>query len=49
MTSALPAPSSGLLVVPLSMGAALGVTGEEAWELIDEKLGSSELAATVKV
>ena len=49
MTSARPGLSSGVVVVPLSMGAAVGVTGDEDGEVIEEKVGSSELAATVNV
>jgi hypothetical protein len=48
MTSAVPGLSSEV-VVPFWKAASLGVTGEEAAEMIDDDVGSSELAATVKV
>jgi hypothetical protein len=48
MTSALPGLSSEV-VVPFWSGASVGVTGDEADEVIEEDVGSSELAVTMKV
>ncbi len=48
MTSALPGLSSKV-VVPFWNGASVGVTGDEADEVIEEDVGSFELAVTMKV
>jgi hypothetical protein len=48
-TSADPGLSSGVVVAQVWSGAAVGVTGDEDGEVIEENVGSFELAVTVKV